>query len=1058
MPGKAIMPMPPEVLMMKPPGGRSKPVSLKLNVPLPPTVCFTTIRVDSNPVTLPDWLSFVAGAGLPSESVPWPRAVQALAPAAAVNVQVKSCDANGASVTLAGVKPPAQPPVPVTFTLVSGPLPVLVSVTTMVTVDPASTLVGALFSVNVVAAETPFTLPDWLSFVAGAGLPSESVPWPRAVQALAPAAAVNVQVKSCDANGASISLAGVKPPAQPPVPVTFTLVSGPLPVLVSVTTMVTVDPASTLVGALFSVNVVAAETPFTLPDWLSFVAGAGLPSESVPWPRAVQALAPAAAVNVQVKSCDANGASVTLAGVKPPAQPPVPVTFTLVSGPLPVLVSVTTMVTVDPASTLVGALFSVNVVAAETPFTLPDWLSFVAGAGLPSESVPWPRAVQALAPAAAVNVQVKSCDANGASISLAGVKPPAQPPVPVTFTLVSGPLPVLVSVTTMVTVDPASTLVGALFSVNVVAAETPFTLPDWLSFVAGAGLPSESVPWPRAVQALAPAAAVNVQVKSCDANGASVTLAGVKPPAQPPVPVTFTLVSGPLPVLVSVTTMVTVDPASTLVGALFSVNVVAAETPFTLPDWLSFVAGAGLPSESVPWPRAVQALAPAAAVNVQVKSCDANGASISLAGVKPPAQPPVPVTFTLVSGPLPVLVSVTTMVTVDPASTLVGALFSVNVVAAETPFTLPDWLSFVAGAGLPSESVPWPRAVQALAPAAAVNVQVKSCDANGASVTLAGVKPPAQPPVPVTFTLVSGPLPVLVSVTTMVTVDPASTLVGALFSVNVVAAETPFTLPDWLSFVAGAGLPSESVPWPRAVQALAPAAAVNVQVKSCDANGASVTLAGVKPPAQPPVPVTFTLVSGPLPVLVSVTTMVTVDPASTLVGALFSVNVVAAETPFTLPDWLSFVAGAGLPSESVPWPRAVQALAPAAAVNVQVKSCDANGASVTLAGVKPPAQPPVPVTFTLVSVSLPVLVSVTTMVTVDPASTLVGALFSVNVVAAETPFTLPDWLSFVAGAGLPSESVPWPRAVQALAPAAAVNVQVKSCDANGASVTLAGVK
>src|SRR5262249_41226142 len=132
--------------------------------------------------------------------------------------------------------------------------------------------------------------------------------------------------------------------------------------------------------------------------------------------------------------------------------------------------------------------------------------------------------------------------------------------------------------------------------------------------------------------------------------------------------------------------------------------------------------------------------------------------------------------------------------------------------------------------------------------------------------------------------------------------------------------------------------------------------------------------------------------------------MVTVDPASTLVGALFSVNVVAAETPFTLPDWLSFVAGAGLPSESVPWPRAVQALAPAAAVNVQVKSCDAPATSVTLAGVKPPAQPPVPVTFTLVSVSLPVLVSVTTMVTKEPASTLVGALFTVSAVAGATYF------------------------------------------------------
>src|SRR5262249_49483332 len=154
------------------------------------------------------------------------------------------------------------------------------------------------------------------------------------------------------------------------------------------------------------------------------------------------------------------------------------------------------------------------------------------------------------------------------------------------------------------------------------------------------------------------------------------------------------------------------------------------------------------------------------------------------------------------------------------------------------------------------------------------------------------------------------------------------TLVGALFSVNVVAAETPFTLPDWLSFVAGAGLPSESVPWPRAVQALAPAAAGNDHGKSFDAPATIATLAWVLPTSQPSVPLTFLFFSVPLPALLSVPSLHDALPISTLVGALFSVNVVAAETPFTLPDWLSFVAGAGLPSESVPWPRAVQALAP----------------------------------------------------------------------------------------------------------------------------------
>src|SRR5579864_937528 len=309
MAAKIAVAVPPLVVSVKL-AGTSAPVAVNWNAPLPPTVCFTTTSLESKPSTLPDWLSFVAGAGLPSESVPWPRADQALGPAAAVNVQVKSCEAPAASVTLAGEKL-AQAPPPVTFTLVSGPLPVLVSVTTMVTRAPASTLVGALFSVNCVAAATPSTLPDWLSLVAGAGLPSESGPWPRADQALGPAAAVNVQVKSCEAPAASVTLAGAKL-AQAPPPVTFTLVTGPLPVLVSVTTMVTRAPASTLVGALFSVNCVAAATPSTLPDWLSLVAGAGLPSESGPWPRADQALGPAAAVNVQVKSCEAPAASVTL--------------------------------------------------------------------------------------------------------------------------------------------------------------------------------------------------------------------------------------------------------------------------------------------------------------------------------------------------------------------------------------------------------------------------------------------------------------------------------------------------------------------------------------------------------------------------------------------------------------------------------------------------------------------------------------------------------------------------------------------------------------------------
>src|SRR5215471_10124746 len=78
--------------------GTPAPVPAKLNVPLPPTVFFTRIRVDSKPFTLPAWCSLVAGAGLPSESVPWPSADQALAPGVAVKVQAKSCAAPAASV------------------------------------------------------------------------------------------------------------------------------------------------------------------------------------------------------------------------------------------------------------------------------------------------------------------------------------------------------------------------------------------------------------------------------------------------------------------------------------------------------------------------------------------------------------------------------------------------------------------------------------------------------------------------------------------------------------------------------------------------------------------------------------------------------------------------------------------------------------------------------------------------------------------------------------------------------------------------------------------------
>src|SRR5436189_269267 len=160
-------------------------------------------------------------------------------------------------------------------------------------------------------------------------------------------------------------------------------------------------------------------------------------------------------------------------------------------------------------------------------------------------------------------------------------------------------------------------------------------------------------------------------------------------------------------------------------------------------------------------------------------------------------------------------------------------------------------------------------------------------------------------------------LPVLVSVTTIVTGSPVLTAVGALFRVSEVEVVTPRAEPLWLSPSAGAALPNSSVPWPRADQALAPAAAVKVQVKSCETVAARVTLAGLKDEQAPP-PVTFTFVNVPLPVLVSVTTIVTGSPVLTAVGALFRASVVDTVMALTLPWACSPADGAGLPKESVP--------------------------------------------------------------------------------------------------------------------------------------------
>src|SRR5205085_7954822 len=86
--------------------------------------------------------------------------------------------------------------------------------------------------------------------------------------------------------------------------------------------------------------------------------------------------------------------------------------------------------------------------------------------------------------------------------------------------------------------------------------------------------------------------------------------------------------------------------------------------------------------------------------------------------------------------------------------------------------------------------------------------------------------------------------------------------------------------------------------------------------------------------------------------------------------------------------------GAGAPSESVPLPSAVQltSVPSAGAEKVHVKSALAPGARVVLAGLNEGHDPPA-TTLTLVSVSSPVFVSVTTTVIVSPAWTFVGADF-----------------------------------------------------------------
>src|SRR4051794_4395962 len=109
-------------------------------------------------------------------------------------------------------------------------------------------------------------------------------------------------------------------------------------------------------------------------------------------------------------------------------------------------------------------------------------------------------------------------------------------------------------------------------------------------------------------------------------------------------------------------------------------------------------------------------------------------------------------------------------------------------------------------------------------------------------------------------------VPVLVSVPPIVPSAAAATFAPCgvwLFSVSNVDEVGPATLPAACSPVAGTAAFSESSPCPSADQALAPAVAVNVQVKSVDAPTASVVAPPVKEAHFPP-PLTLTACNGSL--------------------------------------------------------------------------------------------------------------------------------------------------------------------------------------------------
>jgi hypothetical protein len=219
-------------------------------------------------------------------------------------------------------------------------------------------------------------------------------------------------------------------------------------------------------------------------------------------------------------------------------------------------------------------------------------------------------------------------------------------------------------------------------------------------------------------------------------------------------------------------------------------------------------------------------------------------------------------------------------------------------------------------------------------------------------------------------------------------------------------------------------------------------AGVNVQEKVVDAPTAKVEAPPVQV-GQLSVPVTNTPLILESPVFVSVTVIVTEVPDITVVLGLTVdvVNDVAGRITVMVPLVVSPAAGAVFPNESFAVAVADHVtLVPAApAVNVQLKFWLAPGARLaTLAGVYV-VHAPVPVTDTDDSVSVPVLVSMTVIVTELPGSTDVGVLIAVvSVVAALITLIVPLVDSPSDGAGWPAASVP-----DAAAPQFVVSLTVK---------------